>query len=201
MEREIETVSERMRFSCGWVEQSDRCLRLDCRQRGPCSGFSASERKGFADAEREAHGANRTDAEEARELERVLAKPLAEFHARNAAKNAAGFDTLDPTEQRVAITTSIGKLTAAIAERDRRIARLTKIAEAARAGCEAEVKPMPQWWIAVKYALQEAGLTPPVDQVADLKPLILYFPTEADRAELMAVAKSMFRNPVEVDVP
>lgn len=34
------------------------------------------------------------DAEEERELLRVKSKPLAHFHARNAAKNAAGFDAL-----------------------------------------------------------------------------------------------------------
>lgn len=32
------------------------------------------------------------DAEEVREIQRVLAKPLTEFKARNATKNAAGFD-------------------------------------------------------------------------------------------------------------
>lgn len=40
------------------------------------------------------------DAAEAKELARVLSKPLAQFHARNAAKNAAGFDVLAyPTTQ------------------------------------------------------------------------------------------------------
>lgn len=36
------------------------------------------------------------DAEEQREVARVLAKPVEEFQRRNAAKNAAGFLSLDP---------------------------------------------------------------------------------------------------------
>lgn len=30
-----ETVS----FSCGWNTATDRCLRLECKNNGPCSGF------------------------------------------------------------------------------------------------------------------------------------------------------------------
>ena len=37
------------------------------------------------------------DAEEQREFERVLAKPLEHFAARNAAKNAAGFNIPEGT--------------------------------------------------------------------------------------------------------
>ena len=41
------------------------------------------------------------DAEERREAQRVLSKPIKEFTARNAAKNAAGLDALTPPAQQL----------------------------------------------------------------------------------------------------
>jgi hypothetical protein len=101
---------------------------------------------------------------------------------------------------------TIDQRMAEIAEKDRRIARLTKVALAAKRLADHEgfgvVKYAPGDAEGDLYhALQAAGFVAPIEQMAGKLPLILYFETDQDREEFKAVMKAAMSHPIEIDVP
>lgn len=89
-----------------------------------------------------------------------------------------------------------------IEDLERRIARLTPIALAAKAMADVEGYDG-CWKISdeLRTALRDAGLIPAVEAVSGKAPLILYFAEETDRQEFIAVVEQAFPNRVWMDVP